>query len=125
MAGVHILALFAAWHNSLVIGFKLGLSVAILLHAWYYARRWLRPRTALILQYDPNKGWQLAQAGETLRMIGLDRESLITPWLTILLYRDAEGRRRQLLLFADAFHDRDEHRRLRVMLKIYGRKLTI
>lgn len=124
MAGAYLLALFATWHNSLVIGFKLGLSVVVLLHAWYYARRWRRPCTALIVQYDPNNGWQLAQASETLQTIRLNSESLITPWLTVLVYRDAEGRRHQVLLFADAFHDRDEHRRLRVMLKIYGRKLT-
>jgi toxin CptA len=48
--------------------------------------------------------------------------SLVFPWLTILNFRLASGRRRSVMIFADAM-DAETFRRLRVRLKVSAKKL--
>ncbi|MGQ9425880.1 protein YgfX [Gilvimarinus sp. F26214L] len=110
----HLAAAGAVWLSALPYwaclvvdaGILLGLPLSVRPHLWPGSRQ---------LSYQGEWRWISDVEAERLELRG---EFLVTPWLIVLQFVSAEGRRRPLILLPDSA-DADDLRRLRVLLR-YG-----
>jgi len=70
------------------------------------------------LQWMPDGEWLLTRNKQQV-VVKLASDSLVTPFLTLLNFKTAEGRKFPLIIFKDNI-DSEDFRRLRVRLKVEG-----
>lgn len=102
----------AVWIHALAVAALSASGIhAVLLHA-----RCALPASIRMLEMDENCACQLVDARGSRTDARLLPSSVVLPWLTVLAFSTASGRRRTLLLVPDRV-DADAYRRLRVLLR--------
>jgi hypothetical protein len=122
---IHGAALAGAWLAAFDIYFTWALCGAVIISLWYTLREQVLlcgDLSVLALRY-PGAGsagqWQLRLGQGQIVRVHLDSPAVVTPFLVAMAFRCEQGHRYSVPLFQDAI-GRDEHRRLRALLRMSG-----
>jgi toxin CptA len=115
LVAMHAVALLIVSDLELVVWIKLALLLLIAISAWNCRKYWHGAQRIILLSLRDKGALAYVRLNGATGDASVDRQSTVTPWLTVILLKSGKGLE-SLVLLPDALNP-DDYRRLRVWLR--------